>query len=448
MTIEELRQKNNEYRTGLVQAVQLLEDKKQELLDFIQCIKDSDVQSLAYKGGAPASEIKTALLETAEAFLFNVSVIFPLKQALYYYVTKGKMSTDPNTHYDIKFDFDSRIHTSRSIFRLIKQLPEYYVLEELDDVCSDNNDDSILDAYLQQDEDGFVQSFGRLKQNEKDYLIKTFIRIAQALNTQPVFVEIYNKKYKGLSEFNEDLALITPIVDEMLPGSGVLSFKVEDILQNATPLATIQSMKEPYKKALQYYLFRKALMDGFTKDVIEGIIQNPNYIDITKELLAECNEFDEPKTVVEENNNQKARRLIGELLLKLEKNNKMGCSIKKWEKFFDDILIKEWKEFSNEKGSQKAIVDALFQNRSKYEYKGLKLLVFCRILGYLQNLNTGMLVGEPQSIAKVLQPCLTKHKDDPNSTDNLRTYIQKAKDGAEPPGKDLIKIVLGIKTDK
>ena len=153
--------------------------------------------------------------------------------------------------------------------------------------------------------------------------------------------------------------------------------------------------------------------------------------------------------IAEESNNQKARRLIGELLLKLEENNKMGCSIKKWEKFFDDILIKEWKECSNEKGSQNKIVYGLFQNRSKYEYKGLKLLVFCRILGYLQNLNTGMLVGEPQSIAKVLQPCLTKHKDDPNSTDNLRTYIQKAKDGTdEPLGKDLIKKVLGIKTDK
>ena len=126
----------------------------------------------------------------------------------------------------------------------------------------------------------------------------------------------------------------------------------------------------------------------------------------------------------------------------------MGCSIKKWEKFFDAILIDEQK-YADEKAAQSKIVKDLFNYNSKYEYKGLKLLVFCRILGRLQNLNTGMLVGGPQSIAEVLQSCLTKPKDDPESTNNLRSYIQKAKDGtAKPPEWDFIKKVLGIKTDK
>lgn len=290
MTLEELRQKNKEYRFGLIQIAHMYDDNKQVFLDRIQNLYDTDENCFAYQGGIPNSVIKSALIETLEAYLFNISVIEPLRRLLYHFETKGRWKTSINTTYNIKFEFDSRIHTSRSIFQLIRQLPEYVVLEELDVVYSENNDESLLDAYIQQNEDDFARSFGQLKQNEKEYLINVFIRIAKALNLSPVINEIKSKKYKGLDEVIEDNELLASLTDEMLPGTGFLSLRIEDILQNGTSLATIQSMKTPYKNELKEYLFKKALMDDFTKDVIEEIIQNPDYLDITNKLLAECEE--------------------------------------------------------------------------------------------------------------------------------------------------------------
>lgn len=149
----------------------------------------------------------------------------------------------------------------------------------------------------------------------------------------------------------------------------------------------------------------------------------------------------------EETLNQKARRLIGELLQKIPSQYR-GCTMKELDKFFDAVLIDKRKDI-NESELQEKIVKELFFNRSKYEYYGLKVNVFCKILGFLLSPQVGWLIGEPQSIAEVLQPCLTEGKNDPESTENLRTYIQKAKKGIlPPPGERFMKKVLGIKTDK
>lgn len=77
--------------------------------------------------------------------------------------------------------------------------------------------------------------------------------------------------------------------------------------------------------------------------------------------------------------NQKARRLIGDLLQKIPPTHiKSGWTIERLESVFDSILIEEQKGI-NEHLAQENIVKELFHNRSKYEHNGLKIMVFCKI---------------------------------------------------------------------
>lgn len=155
------------------------------------------------------------------------------------------------------------------------------------------------------------------------------------------------------------------------------------------------------------------------------------------------------QVVIEETINEKARRLIGDLLPKLYDHLNSGQTPKKLNMFFDDILINKRKPI-NEQLAQENIVKRLFNNRSKYEYHGLKVIVFCRIIGYLLSKKVSVLTGDPKPIAEKLQPFLTRtnvqNGKDSNSVENLRSYIDKAKTGEiDPPGKSFIDIVLGLK---
>lgn len=158
---------------------------------------------------------------------------------------------------------------------------------------------------------------------------------------------------------------------------------------------------------------------------------------------------DESQIVIEETINQKARRLIGDLLPELYNHLNSRYKTKELEKFFDDILISKGRPV-NEQAAQETIVNKLFHAHSNYEYKGLKVIVFCRIIGYLLSEKVGMLIGDPTPIAEKLKPFLTRtnvqNGEDQNTIENLRSYIQKAKTGQiYPPGKSLIDIVLNIK---
>lgn len=158
----------------------------------------------------------------------------------------------------------------------------------------------------------------------------------------------------------------------------------------------------------------------------------------------------EGQATSEETINQRARRLIGDLLPVLHNHLKSGCKLEKLEKFFDAILTDEYKP-GNEQAAQEFLVKKLFNISSKYEYQGLKVIVFCRIVGYLLSEKVGILTGEPTPIAEKLQPFLTRTnvpngQQDPNAIENLRSYIQKAKSGEKkPPGMFLINKVLRIK---
>lgn len=190
---------------------------------------------------------------------------------------------------------------------------------------------------------------------------------------------------------------------------------------------------------------------------LEELLRLRKDVPILIELGNEVNHFhdgvnDGGQVVIEETTNEKARRLIGDLLPELYNHLNSGQKPEKLNKFFDDILIGKGRP-ANEQVAQDTIVNKLFNYPSKYEYQGLKVIVFCRIIGYLLSKKDGILTGNPNEIAEKLQPFLTKpdvhNGKAPKAKEALRSYIQKAKTGdVDPPGKSLIDKVLGLKKAK
>ena len=105
------------------------------------------------------------------------------------------------------------------------------------------------------------------------------------------------------------------------------------------------------------------------------------------------------------------------------------------EKFIVDYFKRMLKSSKYKNDSMK-LVQELANNRSKFEYKGLKVQYFCYIIGFL--ITRGVIIGKPTAMARKIYPKLDRYpeeKFDPQKHDNIkenriksiRSYIQHAK---------------------
>lgn len=100
--------------------------------------------------------------------------------------------------------------------------------------------------------------------------------------------------------------------------------------------------------------------------------------------------------------------------------------------YFKRMLIS-----SKYKNDSMKLVNELAYNRSKFEYKGLKVMHFCHIIGFL--IAKGVIIDKPIDMARKIYPKLDRYpkaKSDPQNNDDIkekridsiRLYIQDAKD--------------------
>lgn len=91
---------------------------------------------------------------------------------------------------------------------------------------------------------------------------------------------------------------------------------------------------------------------------------------------------------------------------------------------------------SKYKNDSMKLVNELAYNSSKYEYKGLKVMHFCHIIGFL--IAKGVIIDKPIDMARKIYPKLDRYpkaKSDPQNNDDIeekridsiRLYIQNAK---------------------
>lgn len=304
MNLEELHKKQEEFKNGLVQTAHIFDDFRQQLTQWLQELRNSKdmppkrKEEMEATDQMSAQKVVLAQIETAEALLLHFTITLPLAYVMSYIETKGKWRFDAIPSAGLDFDFDTNVHSSDEIYRLIIQLPEYLVLDVLNEI-NGNSGSSAIDAYKQHDAEGFVKSFQQLEKNERQATIDKFIYIAKVGNYQQLAKEIYDKDYTIEDDFISDMDAVAPILKEISSSDnchaekyGLPIIKPEDLMcLDGVPHTSLQEMKESCKQILLLYLKRKPKMEFFPKEVAEGIIQNPDYIDITNELLVECEDI-------------------------------------------------------------------------------------------------------------------------------------------------------------
>jgi hypothetical protein len=296
MSLKELRRIKEEYRIELEQIAHKY-DKEVRFLktlhDNLQNYEEQE-KSMISDGCIPPQNKKNTEIEWVKYLLFSFEIVLPLNCVLDYYDSKGKWMFDPELLQEIDFDFDAIKHTPRDIFKLIMKLPEYLVLATFNDYCSNNRVDALFDAYKQQDEEGFVREYNQLQPGEKQKIQETLISIGRGINCSMLMVEL-GGELENSESFESDFHLVAEQFNEYVNEDkelasvfgGMFSREGEFINDNNTAIY-FQKAKDLYKQDLLFRMVNEYKMDSFTKDIIEKIIQNPDYLDITNELLTEC----------------------------------------------------------------------------------------------------------------------------------------------------------------
>lgn len=301
MNLDELRQKTEEYRNGLEQAAHQFDEFKQIITEKMQIFDAEDLPTEEKKvmeeaGCAPIPIILSALNETKKALLLSVSAL-SLGNVLSYYDSQGKTRINLSENCDI----DSEVQTPREIFRLIKQLPKYDVIDLLNIICRENDSFALLDAFKQDNENGFVFAFEQLK--EKHNTIDRILSFAQKHSLYPVAIDLLNEASIEREDYTavlNDIDIAAPVFNNILSGIGLQPLNLDELYSNGTPLMTQQDAEALYKRFLLSYLRHKPKMDDYTIEVAEEIIQNPDHLDIVNKLLVECEEVIKKESIREE----------------------------------------------------------------------------------------------------------------------------------------------------
>ena len=301
MNLDKLRQKTEEYRNGLEQAAHQFDEFKQIITEKMQIFDAEDLPAEEKKvmeeaGCAPIPKILSALNETKKALLLSVSAS-SLGNVLKYYDSQGKTMISLSENCDI----DSEAQTPREIFRLIKQLPKYDVIDLLDIICRENDSFALLDAFKQDNENGFVIAFEQLK--EKHNTIDRILSFAQKHSLIPMAMDLLKEAPIEREDYTavlNDIDIAAPVFNNILSGIGLQQLNLDELYSNGTPLMTQQDAETFYKKILLSYLRCKPKMDDYTIEVAEKIIQNPDHLDIVNKLLVECEEIIKKESMGEE----------------------------------------------------------------------------------------------------------------------------------------------------
>lgn len=297
MKLEDRKKKLESYIKSLEDAIHHFDPQIAELKATIQDIRtnekeafsDETLKQLEQLGALPSESNPDQVFEILEAMLFFVSMPLPLLAIFNVFEYKGKWSFSDN--YNIQFNFDEHAYSAREIYHLIAQLPEGVVLNKLKDVSIKSDTDLIIDAYKRKDENAFVQAFELVqdKQSIKDY----FVFIAQAFDQANNYDDFNLNPDSPDKEQISDLKILMQSRDDFIRKSNDTNIvKATDyrslIIQDAYIPWDINHALRLYQVLLVQYLEMAPKLDTITKEYVNKVIQNPDYIDITNDLLAEA----------------------------------------------------------------------------------------------------------------------------------------------------------------
>lgn len=297
MSLAKLQQNSQKYQDGLYQTAHCLDSISDSICDILQRLGSVQHDASALVAtiqnevnlSSPISEFEAkAFCQNIQGVFFLSSVLWPLRLSLIYIDSKGK--NNPESIVLDNCDFDTEVNSARGLYKLIIQLPESIVLPWLQSICAKNDSYSLMDAFELKDENAFVDAFEKHK--NKKSIIDTFVskanEVALINNILDTFKPNANLTIWDFFKLSQKTILQTC----NRPGLE-LSYRIsKDPLRFlfANPSLMENEISLEYKSALLDYLSEKDTFDNFEMNIIEDIIQEPNFIVFTNKLLAECKE--------------------------------------------------------------------------------------------------------------------------------------------------------------
>lgn len=293
MNLEQITKNYEEYKEGLDQALHKLDDYKQKcneefLLSKAEMLKSPE--KIQEESRQSIDEWEKDFEEFRSSVLFPITCVLPLQTIIAHYLAKNSV---PFLKEEVNLIIKTKNPSVRDIYRIFKQLPEKVTLYIFNNIGIG----FIIDAF-RDGENCFYNKFESLE-NKSDILDELFF-IAKTLelgsNVEQLFdindentleaVRFYIQEYKDSVKAHPEYKNTNAFCESFDPNQFVqVDHKTSRISVD------LNGSIDYYKQLLMKYIELSPRFDSYTKKCADKVLQNPDYIDITNELLAECEEL-------------------------------------------------------------------------------------------------------------------------------------------------------------
>lgn len=305
MNIEQIIKNYEEYKEGLDQALHKLDNYKQKcneefLLSKAEMLKSPE--KIQEGSGQSIDEWEKDFEELRSSFLFPITCVLPLQTIIAHYLAKNSI---PSLNEEVDLIIKTKNPSVRDIYRIFKQLPENVTVSIFNNIGIG----FIIDAF-RDGEDCFYVKFESLENkseilDELYFIAKTF---ELGSNVEQLFdindentleaVKFYIQEYKDSVKAHPEYKNTNAFCEAFDPNQFVqMDHKTSRISVD------LNGSMNYYKQLLIKYIELSPRFDSYTKKCIDKVLQSPDYIDITNELLAECKEELKQESINNEEHN-------------------------------------------------------------------------------------------------------------------------------------------------
>ena len=305
MNLEQITKNYEEYKEELDQALHKLDDYKQKcneefLLSKAEMLKSPEKIQEEFRQSI--DEWEKDFEKFLSSVLFPITCVLPLQTIIAHYLTKNRV---PFLKEEVNLIIKTKNPSVRDIYRIFKQLPEKVTLYIFNNIGIG----FIIDAF-RDGENCFYNKFESLE-NKSDILDELYF-IAKTLelgsNVEQLFdindentleaVRFYLQEYKDSVKAHPEYKKTNAVCDAFDPNQFVqMDYKTSSINVD------LNRILDFYKQLLLEYIELSPRFDSYTKKCADKVLQNPEYIEITNELLAECEQTINNESMGEESLN-------------------------------------------------------------------------------------------------------------------------------------------------
>lgn len=302
MNFDQITKKYEDYKKGLEQDLHKLDDIKKEVSEELFLLKTETLKSpekIEIESGQTIKEWENDFEEFYKSAIFPISCILPLQTVIAHFSTKINTLFSSK---EINMELDPIVPSSREIYHVIKQLPEEIASLALDGLGTD----SLVNAY-REGEESFTSVFELL--TNKSEIINELVLFVKLVDLGSGVEQVFNINDENTIEaikfyLKECIASVKEHPDLENTNALFDTFGPEQFISidHNTSRMSIDSQRhyDYYKQLLFKYIKLSPDFDLYTQQCADKILQNPDYIGITNELLAECEQTIKNESMGEE----------------------------------------------------------------------------------------------------------------------------------------------------